>query len=44
MWFHYFGYCEAGFNACTIFVVQITASGYDTPAQPTLTVLAFDVY
>ena len=31
MWLYYFGYCEAGFNARTISVVQLTASGYDTP-------------
>lgn len=31
MWLYYFGYCEAGFNARTISVVQLTAGGYDTP-------------
>ncbi|MDR8274334.1 SAM-dependent methyltransferase, partial [Acinetobacter baumannii] len=25
MWLYYFGYCEAGFNARTISVVQLTA-------------------
>ncbi len=31
MWLYYFGYCEAGFNARTISVVQLTAGRYDTP-------------
>ena len=26
MWLYYFGYCEAGFNARTISVVQLTAA------------------
>lgn len=31
MWLYYFGYCEAGFNARTISVVQLTAERDDTP-------------
>jgi hypothetical protein len=44
MWLYYFGYCEAGFNARTISVVQLTAECMNRHLQIFLMAVAFDLY
>jgi hypothetical protein len=44
MWLYYFGYCEAGFNARTISVVQLTAERMRRYLQVFLLAVAFDLY